>query len=170
MEQKIEITKLSKLMIVGQFIFVIGVFSFVMFFAPSLEYPRNGEVINQNGVEFKFRNANVILIDDNSEFTSPKEINLKESNFSRILFEPGTYYWKAVGLVESSPREFIVESKVGLEIDEENSSIKNVGNMVLDVGLEGFNGIDGLVILDVDVEYGIDLEKEVNYTGTQHEE
>lgn len=162
-----KISHFSKAVIVLQLFLVVGFFIFIMFFTPKLEYPRNGEIINKDGVEFKFRNANVILIDDNSEFSSAREIDISNSNYSRIIFEPGTYYWKAVGLVESSPREFIVNSRVGLELNKEKSTLQNVGNAILDVGV---SGSEGLVILGVDVEYPVNLSEEVNYKGEEHEE
>ena len=71
---------MSKIIIALQLIFVLSVFSFVIFFAPSLEYPNNGEILNRQDVEFKFRNANVILVDETPDFSSPKKINLDELN------------------------------------------------------------------------------------------
>jgi len=159
---------MSKVVIAGQLIFVFGVFAFAILFAPQLEYPRDGQEISKSDIEFKFRNANVILIDDNEDFSSPRQINLDEVNISKILFEPGTYYWKVVGLIESGSREFTVNSNVGLELDAENKTIKNVGDTVLNVSLESGSGLEGLVILDVEVEYGVDAESGDRYRGEQY--
>jgi len=159
---------MSKIIIALQLIFVLSVFSFVIFFAPSLEYPNNGEILNRQDVEFKFRNANVILVDETPDFSSPKKINLDELNISKVFFEPGKYYWKAVGLIESEVREFVVSSNVGLELDEENKTIKNVGDSKINVTKETSKGIEGLVILDVEVEYPIEAENGTKYRGEQN--
>ena len=163
------ISKVSKMVLAGQLLFLVGIFSFAYLFIPQLDYPYDGQIIEQKDIEFKFRNANVVLIDDNEDFNSPKEINLDEMNVSKILFESGTYYWKAVGIVESGLREFTVSSNVGLELNEENDSLKNVGDSVLNVSIEDASGLSGLVILDVDIEYGIDMENETIYRGEQYE-
>jgi len=166
-QHKKAITNFNKAMIVGQFLVVLVFFAFFLFFVPKLEYPLNDVTLEKKDVEFKFSHAKVILIDDNEDFSSPKQVNLNEQEFNKILFEPGTYYWKAVGLVESLPRKFIVPSTVGLELDEENKTLKNVGDVELDV--ESSSGITGLVILDVDIEYPVETEKGIIYQGGQHE-
>ena len=163
---KIAITKVSKIMIVAQVIILIGVFLFAYFFAPSLQYPKNNEVINGSHVNLQFRNANVILIDDNPDFTSVREIKINETNKTEIVFKPGTYYWKVAGLLESPVRKFVVNSEVGLEL--ENSTLRNSGNVPLDVISESESGISGLTILDVEVEYLVDENKSV-YQGEQYE-
>jgi len=173
MENKINnkkaISNVSKIMIIGQIIIIIGVFSFAYLFVPSLNYPQDGEIIDGNVVEFKFRNANVILIDDNEDFNSPKELKLDELNISKFWFEPGTYYWKAVGIVESSLKEFTISSNLGFELDKENKTIENVGNTILNISIEDGTGLSGLAILDVNVEYDVEVNNETIYRGEQYE-
>ena len=169
MKNKKAISKMSKMIIAGQLIIVIGIFSFMYFFVPYLDYPQNNQIIDENIIEFKFRNANVILIDDNKDFSSPREINFNEINVSKIWFEPGTYYWKAVGIVESDLKEFTINSNLGLELDKENKTLKNIGNTILNISMEDGSGLSGLVILDVSVEYGVEVDNKTIYRGEQYE-
>lgn len=165
-KKKIKIT----ILVVGLQILLIGsVFSFVYFFAPKLEYPSDGALINEDFVQFRFKNANVILIDDNEDFSSPKMLNASELNSVGIGMKPGKYYWKAVGNIESSTREFVVDSKVGLELNKSNSTLKNVGNVEVNVSEKKSGGISGLVILEVEAEYLVNMTNETIYRGEQNE-
>ena len=64
MKNKKSISKISKLFVVSQLLFLAGAFAFFYFYIPHLDYPKNNEIIDRNVVDFKFRNANTILIDD----------------------------------------------------------------------------------------------------------
>jgi len=154
----------TKTIIVVQLIFIIGVVAFIYGFAPRLYYPTGNIVLEDGNVDFSFKNAQIILIDDNQKFVSPLEINLENSGANATL-EPGTYYWKAVGILESSVKELTVESRVGLEINQEKLTLRNIGNVPLNLTLE--NGSEGIVILDVGVEYLIN--KSGDYRGEQYE-
>jgi len=162
-------SRISKVIVVIQFAILVGAFCFVYFFSPHLDYPRNNESLDTGVVDFKFRNANIILVDDNPDFRNPMEIDLRKLNTTGIRFEPGTYYWKAVGFIESNAREFTITSNVGLELDEENSSLKNAGNVQLNVSEKTDSGTTGLVILDVQVDYPVDMENKTIYQGEQNE-
>jgi len=170
MQNKWGVSRMSKFVIALQTMVIVGVFAFAFFFAPSLEYPNDGEVLERRDIEFRFRNANVILVDDNEDFSSPKEVNLDDLNVTRLLFEPGTYYWKAIGLVESGARSFTIGSNVGLELDEDNETLKNVGDTTLNVSVKDSAGLSGLVILDVDIEYPVNISEEKEYRGSEYEE
>jgi len=161
------VSGISKAVIALQLVVVVGVFVFVVLFVPKLDYPGDGDVLERRDIDFRFRNANVILIDDNEDFSSPREINLSELNVTKLLFDSGTYYWKAVGLVSSGARSFTVGSNVGLELD--NDSLKNVGDTILNVSVRDSAGLAGLVILDVDIEYPVNVSEDVNYRGEQYE-
>jgi len=162
------ISKVSKIVLVGQLIIIIGIFSFAYLFVPYLDYPQNNQMIDENTVEFKFRNANVILIDDNEDFSSPREVNFNEMNINKVWFEPGIYYWKAVGLLESDSREFTINSNLGLELDKENKTLENTGNTVLNISIEDKSGLSGLAILDINVEYGVEVKNETIYRGERY--
>ena len=165
---KFGISRFSKVMIVGQFVFIVGVFAFFMLLVPKLNYPINGAVIQQRDVGFDVENAKIIIIDDNMDFSSAVQINLSDLNSSKILFKPGTYYWKVIGVVGSEVREFTVASTAALELDEESSTLKNVGNSILNVSVGGATAAVGLVILDVNVEYPVETEDGIVYMGEQY--
>jgi hypothetical protein len=165
MDKKIKIT----ILVVGlQILLIGGIFSFVYLSAPKLEYPLDGALINEDFVQFRFKNANVILVDDNADFSSPKMLNASELNSIGIGMKPGKYYWKAVGNIESFSREFVVDSKIGLELDKNESVLKNVGNVRVNVSEGNGGALSGLVILDVDVEYPVNITNETIYRGEQN--
>ena len=161
-------SKISKIMVIAQFVILAGTFSFIYFFSPRLDYPRNNQSLDKSVVDFKFRNANIILVDDNPDFRNPMEIDLRKLNTTGVRFKSGTYYWKAVGLIESNAREFTISPNVGLELNEENSSLKNVGNVQLNVSKKTDSGTTGLVILDVQADYPVDMENKTIYQGEQN--
>ncbi len=171
MDKKIKIT----IFVIGlQILLLGGIFSFVYLSAPKLEYPLDGALVNEDFVQFKFKNANVILIDDNKDFSSPKILNASDLNSVGIGMKPGKYYWKAVGNIESFSREFVIDSKVGLELNKTKSTLKNVGNVEVNVSQKSRSGISGgrisgLVILDVEVEYPVNMTNETIYRGEENE-
>ena len=169
MKNKKAISKMSKTLIVLQLILVVGGFMFIYFFSPHLDYPKNNQTFDSSKVDFRFRNANVILIDNNPDFRNASEIDIKKTNMTSFNFRPGTYYWKAVGLIESNPNVFTVNSNVGLELSEENSSIINVGNVPLNINEKSSSGISGLAILDIQVEYPVDISNKSVYQGAEYE-
>ena len=163
------VTKLSKTMIVLQLVIVIGAVIIVILFAPKIDSPLDGAVVDGNIVEFRFRNANAILIDNNPEFNSPQLVDFNEINSNKLRLNPGTYYWKAVGKMESEIKSFIINSNVGLELNDKEEKIKNVGNVPANVSKRDKDGVSGLAILDVEVEYPVDVEEKVNYKGEQYD-
>jgi len=170
MEDKKAISTVSKLMIVLQGVFLLAVVLFAFFFVPSSQYPYDGAVFSKEGVEFKFRNANAILVDNNEDFNSPKRLELQEFNTNTVLFEPGVYYWKPVGILAGASRMFTIDSTVGLELDEENGTLKNAGNTLLDIDVKDSNGIVGLVVLGIDIEYPVEVKNDTIYMGEEYEE
>jgi len=161
-------SRVSKIMVIVQFVILAGAVLFIYFFSPHLDYPRNNQSLDNGVVDFKFRNANLILVDDNPDFRNPMEIDLSKLNTTGINFKPGTYYWKAVGFIESNSQEFTINPNVGLELNEENSSLKNAGNVPLNVSEKTDSGTTGLVILDVQVDYPVDMKNKTIYQGEQN--
>jgi hypothetical protein len=160
--------KRQKIIIAAQLIFLIGIFSLVYLIAPHTNYPKNNAMLGYSIVNFDIANTNIILIDDNPEFSSPMKINLKERNTTRIFLEPGTYYWKAVGVLESSVKKFTVMSEVSLEL--KNSSLKNTGDVPINITKKSMGTMTGLVILDVGAEYvANNTEEKIIYQGEQYE-
>lgn len=168
MIKKIAMSKTSKFILAAQIVFVVGVFSFVLFFSPSSKSPEDDSVITGNIISFDLDNAEIILIDDNPDFSSPIEINLSEINRTKIWLAPGVYYWKSSGVLESSVKKFTIPSEVGLEL--ENATLKNSGNVPVEVTKETEAGSTGLVILDVESEFYVGDENETVYRGEENEE
>lgn len=84
-------------------------------------------------VLFSFSKADVILIDDNLEFSSPMNIYAKDNLV--INLKPGKYYWKVEGMLASEVRMLQIEDDVNLKLRElkDNYEVINGGNIDLDV-------------------------------------
>ena len=82
---------------------------------------------------FETEAADVILIDDNVNFTSPMKIYAKDN--LAVNLEPGRYYWKLDGILPSEIRTLQIESKVELKLREtsEGYELVNGGNINLNV-------------------------------------
>lgn len=154
----------TKLIVFSQILMLGLFFIFLVYFVPRLEYPLNGEVLDSKGVHFDFKHANAILIDDNEDFSSPKLITSSELERGEVVFEPGVYYWKAKGVIDSLSREFTVPSTVGLEF--ENSTLKNTGDVDLEVEVNK-TFATGLVILEINSERQIEDKGLINIKGAQ---
>ena len=87
----------------------------------------NGEVL------FEFERADVLLIDDNQEFTSPDEYEVVEGLV--VVLEPGIYYWKVRGVFGSEVRKLTIQSRVELRLveTEDGMAVVNAGNVALNV-------------------------------------
>lgn len=129
-------------------IFLIG-YSTPLIISPVDELESKGDVL------FSVENAEVILIDDNLEFTSPQEYVVSDD--LEIKLEPGTYYWKAKGLLESDIRRLTINSVVDLRLKKRDKGydLVNAGNVVLDVDV--YNGTELVeeFSLDTDRKKGI---------------
>lgn len=98
-------------------------------------------------VLFSFEKADVILIDDNLEFSSPMKI-YAENNLV-VNLEPGKYYWKVEGALPSDVRMLTIETNVDLRLKESNGNyeVLNAGNMELDVRVySNYSEIDRFVL------------------------
>ena len=95
---------------------------------------------SDGGVLFLVEKANVVLIDDNFDFTSPDKYFVKEG--LEINLEPGKYYWKAVGVLDGEIRTLTIKSKVSLEFVKigEDFGVVNSGNVGLNVDV--YNGTE----------------------------
>lgn len=82
---------------------------------------------------FEFERADVLLIDDNMDFTTPDEYDVEEG--LRVSLEPGVYYWKVSGVLGSEVRTLTINSRVELELieTEEGFGVVNAGNIRLNV-------------------------------------
>jgi len=112
-------------------------------------------------VLFSFEKANLILIDDNLEFSSSEEIYVEDNLV--INLKPGVYYWKVVGALPSEVRKLTIESEVDLKLrrvasGDDSYEIVNSGNTELNVDVYQGEELTGNVVL------GVDENKEVSGT------
>ena len=107
-------------------IIVVGYVS-PLVIAPIDDYESDGDVL------FVIEKADVLLIDDNVEFSSPDEYGIEDG--LEIRLEPGEYYWKAVGALASDVRSLMIKSVVSLEFVEVDGGfgVVNSGNVRLNV-------------------------------------
>jgi len=96
--------------------------------APIDEYESvDGDVL------FEFERADVLMIDDNADFTTPTEYKIVDGE--RVSLRPGVYYWKVSGILGSEVRKLTIQSSVELELVEmkEGFGVVNAGNVRLNV-------------------------------------
>lgn len=112
--------------------------------APIDEYVSiDGEVL------FSFERAEVLLIDDNMDFTTPDEYQVREG--SKVSLEPGVYYWKVDGILGSEIRTLTVVSRVELVLVEVDGGfgVTNAGNVRLNVDVYDEDELVGKKKLEV---------------------
>jgi len=113
---------------------------------------------------FKFSNAYAILIDDNPEFTSPEKINDKA-----MKLNPGKYYWKAIGLLgESETGDFNIDSEVIISVDIEDKTLKNEGNVPINVDKKTGGVISGNMIIEINEKKQFGNELNVTFEASQN--
>jgi hypothetical protein len=120
---------------------IITILIIIGYANPQVTGPINNFETKEQTVLFNVENADYIFIDENKEFTTPKRYEVKEN--LEIHLTPGTYYWKATGILESSIRELTIISEISLglkKINEETYEVINTGNEELEVELykEGY--------------------------------
>lgn len=145
--KKRHIIALDLLIVVGSLIFIMWL---VGYSRPLVIAPINDMNTTSTSVLFEFEKADLILIDDNLEFTSPDEIYVKDNLV--VNLKPGIYYWKAKGSLESQVRKLTILSEVNLKIKEGNDKVElvNSGNTELEVNIYNQDTLVGNVSLSVD--------------------
>ncbi|MBT6689747.1 hypothetical protein HN903_00265 [archaeon] len=100
-------------------------------------------------VLFEFERADVLLIDDNMDFTTPDEYQVREG--SKVSLEPGVYYWKVDGILGSEIRTLTVVSRVELVLVEVDGGfgVTNAGNVRLNVDVYDEDELVGKKKLEV---------------------
>ena len=117
---------------------------------PLVIAPLDDYETTDNEIIFSIEKADSLFIDDNFDFTTPDEYNIKDG--LKISLEPGKYYWKAVGVLGSEIRTLTVVSKIDLRIlklDDDSFGVVNDGNVRLNVDV--YNGTDLVDKIKVDV-------------------
>ena len=120
---------------------------------PLVIAPLPGFVTADTSVLFEFEKADLILIDDNPDFTSPDRIYAEDNLV--INLKPGVYYWKVQGIAgtESEIRELTILSEVNLklkQVSEGMYEVVNAGNVELDVEVYDDKEIVGNIVLGID--------------------
>ena len=151
------ILALDFIVVVGSLLIVAGL---VGYSRPLAIAPISDFNTTETSVLFEFEKANLILIDDNPEFTSPEEIFVKDNLV--INLKPGVYYWKVQGTLQSEVRKLTIESEVDLRLrkgaEKDNYEIVNAGNTRLNVDIYENN------VLTKNVVLGVEETKEVSGT------
>lgn len=140
---------IDMVLIFGTIIFLAG---FVNYAQPLIIAPIDNLETTNSAVLFEFERGNVILIDDNLEFSSPQRIYAEDNLI--INLKEGKYYWKIEGVMKSDVREFTILSEVNLKLKKvkDKYRIVNAGNVELDVDIYDNRSFVGNVILDIDEE------------------
>ena len=137
------------------FVMVVGTLfaiSFLVGYArPLVIGPISDFNTTSTSVLFSFDRAGVILIDDNQEFSSPEKIYAEDNLV--IQLQPGVYYWKVDGVLNSEIRKITIVSEIGLKLrraGNESYDIVNSGNTELNVDIYNNEVLTGNIILDAD--------------------
>jgi len=137
---------IDAVLIVGSLISLIFLtgYSRPFVIAPLNDYQTSG-----TAVLFSIEKADILLIDDNPDFTTPDKYMIKDG--LKINLKPGKYYWKAVGVLGSEVRTLTINSEVKLELKKigENYDVVNAGNVRLNVDI--YNGTKLIDKLNLDV-------------------
>ena len=148
LESNKHILVIDAILILGSLIIIGGLVGYA---TPLVIAPIDDYTTSNTSVLFTFQKADVILIDDNLEFSSPEEIYVRDNAI--INLEPGVYYWKVVGTLESEVRQFTIESVVDLKIRQSGRGdyeVVNSGNNPLSVDVYDSGVLTGKITLDVD--------------------
>jgi len=131
------IYKIDLVLIVVSLAVLIGVVGYIN---PLVVAPLDDYETSETEILFSIEKADVLLVDDNIDFTTPDEYSLEDG--LKINLKPGKYYWKAVGVLESDVRTLTINSEIDLrlEFDGEGYSVVNAGNVRLNVDV--YNGTE----------------------------
>jgi len=127
---KNNLVKIDVVVIVVSLVILMGLVGYAR---PLVIAPMNDFESEDENVLFSFERADVLLIDDNMDFTTPDKYRVIEGE--KIRLEPGVYYWKVSGVLGSEIRKLTIKSKVELELVEvdEGWGVVNSGNVRLNV-------------------------------------
>ncbi len=156
---------IDSILIVGTLLLIAGAVGYAR---PLVIAPLEDYVTSENSVLFVFDKADVILIDDNLAFSSPQEVYVQ--NEIVLTLQPGVYYWKVVGALESDVRQLTIESSIDLKIRESQDgtvSVVNSGSVPLEVSVYNQGVLSDRIVVDTDSE-GTTVKGE-KYFGRENE-
>jgi len=146
--------KIDLFLIIGSLVVLIFLVGYV---SPLVISPLDNYESSEGNILFLIEKADKLVIDDNSEFTSPDEYNVEDG--LKIDLEPGQYYWKAVGVLGSKVRSLTVESLVNLElrkVDGESYEVINSGNTRLNVDV--YDGVELVDKIKLETDEGLESQ------------
>lgn len=131
------IHKIDLVVIVGSLTVLMFLIGYVN---PLVVAPLDEFETSEREVLFVIDKADVLLIDDNLDFTTPDEYRVKDG--LKINLGPGKYYWKVIGILNSDIKTLTINSVVDLKLVEieEGFGVVNSGNVRLDVDV--YNGTE----------------------------
>ena len=160
MKYKRHIYAVDFILIVVTIFSLVGLIGYFGYSQPLVIAPIDEYETTETSVLFSFEKADLILIDENPDFTSPTKIYVEDNLV--INLKPGVYYWKVKGDLESDVRKLTIISEIDLKLKkvdgEDRYDIVNAGNVELDVDVFE-NGV-----LRDNIRLEIDEEKEISGT------
>ncbi len=141
---------------------LMGIFGYAQ---PLVIAPIDEYASLEGGVLFEFEGADVLMIDDNMEFSSPDEYRVL--NGLILELEPGIYYWKVKGVLGSEVRTLTIKSVLELMLveTEDGMAVVNAGNVRLNVDVYDGEELVERKKLGVDGELGIKDQESVRVVG-----
>ena len=142
--------KIDLILIIGSLVSLVFLIGYV---SPLVISPLDDYESLEGSVLFLIEKADKLIIDDNTDFSSPREYDVEDG--LKINLEPGMYYWKAVGVVNSEVRTLTINSEVNLELKASGDGsyeVVNVGNVRLNVDVYNGTELVDKMILNVDEE------------------
>jgi len=137
------------ILVVGSLALIAGMVGYA---TPLVIAPIDDLTTTDTSVLFSFERGEIVLIDDNLEFTSPQEIHVEDNIV--INLKPGIYYWKVQGALLSEVRKLTIQSEIDLKLKKSDVEgvyeVVNSGNEVLNVDIFQQGEFTGNIILDVD--------------------
>lgn len=155
--------KIDMVLVIVSLVLLMGIVGYAR---PLVIAPLDDYETTETDILFSIEKADVLLIDDNLDFTTPDEYSLKDG--LEINLKPGKYYWKAVGVMDSEVRTLTINSEINLVLtaDGEGYSVINAGNVGLNVDV--YNGTELINSMKVGVGGEVDIEGD-KFVGGQDE-
>ena len=117
---------------------------------PLLIAPIDNYSTSDTSVLFSFSAGERLLIDDNTDFSSPQVVT--GSDTVQLNLKPGIYYWKVEGVRGSEIRQLTVQSTVDLQVRQRNGTyeVVNAGNTPLNVDVYDKGTLVGNLVVNVE--------------------
>jgi hypothetical protein len=147
------IYKFDLVIVIGSLLTLLVLVGYV---SPLIIAPIDEFETSETEVLFLIDKADKLLIDDNIDFSTPEEYEIRDG--LRINLEPGKYYWKAVGVLKSEIRTFTVKSRVSFklkEMEDGGYGVVNSGNVRLSVDVYDDEELVEIVKLGVSEERSV---------------